>query len=60
VQTEEGTRVADLIQSLGLLGSGTPLDDVFIFVHINDRPVTLDQRLEDGDILDLHLPAMGG
>ena len=60
VEVDPGTDVEGLIQKLSLLGPGVSLDDVVMFVYVNDRQSTLDYVLQPGDILDLHVPAMGG
>ncbi|MEW5723952.1 MAG: hypothetical protein AB1896_12645 [Thermodesulfobacteriota bacterium] len=57
---EPGTTVEGLILELDLLGPGVSADDVMIFVFVNGRPQSLDYRLGPGDVVDLHVPVMGG
>ncbi|MEW6265831.1 MAG: MoaD/ThiS family protein [Thermodesulfobacteriota bacterium] len=60
IEIEPGAKVADLIERLSLLGPTVTADDVAMFVFVNGEPRTLDHPLEPGDVLDIHVPAMGG
>ena len=60
VEVEPGTSVVGLLQKLPLFGPKVRLDDLIIFVYINGRPGTTDYMLQPGDVVDLHVPAMGG
>ena len=60
LEVPEGCTVEGLVRQLNLLGRGVDPDDVMFFVYINGHEKSLDHKLQAGDTIDLHVPAMGG
>ncbi len=57
---KEGTTVGDLLESLPSLGPSHQFDDIMIHVFVNGTLKGFDHILQDGDILDIHIPVSGG
>jgi molybdopterin converting factor small subunit len=57
---EPGTTVQDLLMQLPGIGDPENWSDLFLHVFVNHKVAGFDQVLEDGDILDLHIPLSGG
>ena len=59
-EVEPGTTVYDLLLQLPSLGDPKNWSDLFLHVFINHKMAGFDQVLQNGDIIDLHIPLSGG
>jgi len=60
LELEPGTTVQDLLMRLPAIGAPENWSDLFLHVFVNHKVAGFDQVLEDGDIIDLHIPLSGG
>ena len=60
VEVAPGDTVESLFRILPMLETAEGLDDWMFFIYVNGREATLDRELQPGDVIDFHLPAMGG
>jgi len=60
VEVAPGSRVEDLLRRMPELGPPESYDDLMLCVFVNGKRRGLDHVLENGDVLDLHIPSSGG
>lgn len=60
MELDKGTTVEGLLMSLSSIGSPDEWDDMLLHVFVNEVVKGMDHVLEDGDIIDLHIPISGG
>ena len=60
IEVEEGTTIDQLLRRLPSIGPPEQFDDIMLHVFVNGRIQGFDYTLQDGDVLDLHIPVSGG
>lgn len=60
VEVEPGTSVQELLVKMGSLGQADSFDDIMIHVFVNGKLKGFDYLLQQGDVLDIHIPVSGG
>jgi molybdopterin converting factor small subunit len=55
-----GDAVEDALKKLRSLGPPQSFDDMMLHVFVNGRQRGFDHILQDGDVIDLHIPSSGG
>jgi hypothetical protein len=60
LELEPGTSIQKLLMRLPAIGAPENWSDLFLHVFVNHQVAGFDQVLEDGDIIDLHIPLSGG
>ncbi len=60
IEVKEGTKVETLLQKLPSLEPPETYDDMMLHVFVNGQLKGFDYVLNEGDVLDLHIPVSGG
>ena len=60
LKLEPGSTIRDLLRKLPSLGPEQQFDDIMIHVFVNGVLRGHDYPLENGDVVDLHIPVSGG
>lgn len=60
VEVQEDTTIDQLLRRLPSIGPPEQFDDIMLHVFVNGRLKGFDYTLQDGDVLDLHIPVSGG
>jgi molybdopterin converting factor small subunit len=55
-----GTSVEELLLQIPGIGRPEEWDDMDLHVFINHKSVDFDRVLEEGDVVDIHIPTSGG
>lgn len=54
------TTIKDMLHKLTSIGPPNEWDDMMLMVFVNGESQGFDHVLQDGDIIDIHIPAGGG
>jgi molybdopterin converting factor small subunit len=55
-----GTTVRDLLLEIPGIGNPREWDDLDLHVFVNHQDADFDRVLEEGDVVDIHIPSSGG
>ncbi len=56
----QGTTVEDLLLQMPGIGRPEEWDDLDLHVFINHKAADFDKVLQEGDVVDIHIPSSGG
>lgn len=56
----KGTTVEELLLQIPGIGQPEVWDDLDLHVFVNHKAVDFDRVLEEGDVVDIHIPSSGG
>ncbi len=60
LELEEGTSIEALLRSFPHLGRPEAYDDIMIHVFVNGKLKGFDYILQEGDVINIHIPVAGG